>query len=186
MIIYERGFKGLSIHNLSQKLGLSEGAIYRHFASKEQILFDIVMDVRKEMIESMKKIALENTPPEERLHEFMCYHIRYLLKNKGITILLFTEATYQQDVELKRHLHDIFQSIKQYFSKIVIDGIALGIWDPDLSVESVATLYISIPLTLNIEINLQPHESFQHDFCERMYVLIRKVLERKTEQNPVS
>ena len=186
MIIYEKGFKGLSIHNLSQKLGLSEGAIYRHFASKEQILFDIVRDVREEMIENLQQIALKDTPPEERLHEFMCYHIRYLLENQGITILLFTEATYQQDVELKKHLHDIFLSIKQYLSKIVIDGITLGIWDPGLSVESVATLYMSIPLTLNIEMNLQPHESFQHDFCERMYVLIRKVLEKKRDQNPVS
>ncbi len=180
MIIYEKGFKGLSIHNLSAKLGLSEGAIYRHFESKEQILFDIVMDVRKEMIENMRAIALKDTSPEERLHEFMCYHIQYLLNNKGITILLFTEATYQQDVELKKHLHDIFLSIKQYFSKILIDGITLGVWDANLSVESVATLYMSIPLTLNIEMNLQAHKGFHHDFCERMFILIRKVLEKKT------
>ena len=185
MIISEKGFKGLSIHNLSQKLGLSEGAIYRHFESKEQIIFDIVMDVRNEMVENMKKIALKDTSPEKRLHKYMCYHIQYLLKNKGITILLFTEATYQQDVELKKHLHDIFQSVKQYFSKIVIDGITLGIWDPDLSVESIATLYISIPMTLNIEMNLQSHKNFQYDFCERMFILIRKVLEKRTDLKSV-
>jgi AcrR family transcriptional regulator len=179
LLIHEKGFRGLSIHNLAEKLGLSEGAIYRHFASKEQIIFDIVQDVKNEMIERMKQIALKEAPPDRRLHDFMCYHIRYLIKNKGITILLFTEATYQQNILLRDHLHEIFQSIKQYFSKIVIDGITLGLWDAGLSVESMATLYMSIPLTLNIEMNLQPHEGFQHDFCERMYLLIRKVLEKK-------
>ncbi len=179
LIIREKGLKGLSIHNLSRKLKLSEGAIYRHFTSKEQIILDIVLDVKNEMIEKMKEIALQDTPPEKRLHTFMCYHINYLIKNKGITLLLFSEATYQHDVELKEDLHEIFRSIKQYFSKIIIDGITLGQWDTNLSVESVATLYMSIPLTLNIEMNLRPHKGFQHDFCEQMYLLIRKVLEKR-------
>ena len=131
------------------------------------------------MIEKMKEIALQDTPPEKRLHTFMCYHINYLIKNKGITILLFSEATYLQDVELKEDLHEIFQSIKHYFSKIIIDGITPGQWDTNLSVESVANLYMSIPLTLNIEMNLQPYKGFQHDFCEHMYILVRKVLDKR-------
>ncbi len=178
LIIDEKGFKGLSTHNLAEKLGLSEGAIYRHFESKAQIISDIVGDVRKDMIVALQKVAMGSQSPKTRLKKFMCTHIRYLIKNKGITILLFTEATYQQDDTTKKELHEIFQLLKHYFSKIVTDGITEGIWDSNVSVEDLATLYMGIPMTMNIELNIHSGEAYQLDFCERMFTLILKVLEK--------
>lgn len=178
LIIDEKGFKGLSTHHLAEKLGLSEGAIYRHFESKAQIISDIVGDVRKDMIGALQKVAMGSQPPKRRLKKFMCTHIRYLIENKGITILLFTEATYQQDDATKKELHEIFKLLKYYFSKIVTDGISEGIWDDTLSVENLATLYLGIPLTMNIELNIHSGEAYQLNFCEQMFTLILKILEK--------
>jgi len=179
LIIDEKGFKGLSTKNLAKKLGLSEGAIFRHYESKAQIIADIVADVRKDMIGALQEVAMSNRTPKKRLREFMCTHIQYLIQNKGITILLFTQATYQQDAETKKELDEIFQLLKHYFSKIVVDGITLGIWNADVSVENLATLYIGIPLTINIELNIHSGEDYQLDFCEQMFILILKILEKK-------
>ncbi len=181
LIIDEKGFKGLSTHHLAEKLGLSEGAIYRHFESKAQIISDIVGDVRKDMIGALQQVALGGQSPEVRLKKFMCTHIRYLIENKGITILLFTEATYQQDEKTKNELHEIFQLLKRYFSKIVMDGINEGLWDSTISVEDLATLYMGIPLTMNIELNIRSAKKHQLDFCERMFVLILKVLSKRQQ-----
>ncbi len=171
-IIFEKGFKGLSIHNLSKELNLSEGAIYRHFESKEQIILDIVKDVRDQMIYKLEEIANSSLPAGKRLEDFMCYHLQYLIKNKGITILLFTEATYQQNNKLKNKLREIFQAIKDAFKKIIKDGVDNGEWSSSLAVESMAILYMSIPLTLNIEINLGLDHNIQDNFCDQMYQLI--------------
>lgn len=179
LIIDEKGFKGLSTKNLAKKLGLSEGAIFRHYESKAQIIADIVADVRKDMIGALQEVAMSNRTPEKRLRKFMCTHIQYLIQNKGITILLFTQATYQQDAETKKELHEIFQLLKQYFSKIVSDGITIGIWDPDVSVENLATLYMGIPMTMNIELNIHSGEDYPRDFCEQMLILILKILEKE-------
>lgn len=171
-IIFEKGFKGLSINNLAKELNLSEGAIYRHFESKEQIILDIVKDVREEMIFRLEEIANSSLPAGKRLEDFMCYHLQYLIENKGITILLFTEATYQQNSKLKNNLREIFQAIKDAFKKIVKDGVASGEWKSSVAVESMAILYMSIPLTLNIEINLGLDHNIEDNFCGQMYQLI--------------
>ena len=73
----------------------------------------------------------------------------------------------------------IYKSQKQYFTKIVLDGITEGIWDDTIDVENLARLYMGIPVTLNIEMILNT-ENFDHDsFCNQMKTIILKVLSKR-------
>jgi len=54
-----------------------------------------------------------------------------------------------------------------------------GVWDKSLNVENVATLYMGIPISLNIEMILEPGIVKQEIFCERMIGLIKRALEKK-------
>ena len=47
-LISEKSIQGLTIKNLSQKIGLTEGAIYRHFESKLDILLTILYSFQNE------------------------------------------------------------------------------------------------------------------------------------------
>ncbi len=175
-IISGEGFKNLSTKNLASHVHLSEGAIFRHFHSKNDIILSIFSDVKDDLLKSLQKIAEKQTPPQKRLEEFMRFHIKYLKLNNGVTILLFTEAAYQNNNLLKKQLNQFFWLIKQYFGKIIHDGIALGIWNSTLSVDTISSLYIGIPITMNIEMNLIP-EIFSYDnFCSQMFLLISRLL----------
>jgi hypothetical protein len=92
---------------------------------------------------------------------------------------LFSEATYDNDKTLIDKLNYIFNSQRQLAGKIISDGIALGIWDESVSVEDVSTLYMGIPIALNIELILG-RESFQkQNFCIRMHELLIRILAKK-------
>jgi len=175
-IIYNEGLKNLSTRNLAQHIHLSEGAIFRHFHSKNEIILSIMEDVKNDLLVELQHIANKKTLPEKRLEEFTCYHIKYLKNNKGVTILLFTEAAYQNNDLLKKQLNEFFRLIKQYFGKIIHDGIAQKMWNCALSVDSLATLYMGIPITLNIELNLNPEVFTYKNFCGQMLVLIKRAL----------
>ncbi len=175
-IISEEGLKKLSTKNLAGHVHLSEGAIFRHFHSKNDIILSIFADVKEDLLKSLRNIAEKQTPPEKRLQEFMSFHINYLKVNNGVTILLFTEAAYQNNELLKIQLNEFFWLIKQYFGKIIHDGIAVGLWDSALSVDNISSLYVGIPITMNIEMNLVP-ETFSYDnFCSQMFMLILRLL----------
>lgn len=178
-IIYRDGLKNLSTRNLAKGVGISEGAIFRHFASKADIILSIIDDVQKDLIEKLRAISLESTEPPRRLLKYLCKTITYLIENKGITILLFSEATYDNDKELLDKLNFIFNSQKQLVGKIISDGIAMGIWDESVSAEDISTLYMGIPITLNIELILG-NENFQKEnFCTRMHDLLLRMLNKK-------
>ena len=133
-IIYTDGLKSLSTRNLAKRIGLSEGSIFRHFDSKQDIILAIIKDVQNDFIGSLRAIANSNQQPNERLGEFLCQTVKYLIKNKGITMLMFSEFSHNNDIELKNILFQIFNNQKKLVSKIILDGIAQGIWDESIPV----------------------------------------------------
>ena len=175
-IIYTDGLKKLSTSNLAKRIGMSEGAIFRHFHSKQDIILSIIKDVQTDFIGSLRKIANSNQQPKERLEAFLCQTVRYLTENKGITVLLFSEASHNNDEVLKNNLLEIFNNQKKLASKIMLDGIALGVWDESIPVENVAMLYMGIPVSLNVELVLNGGEFHIDNFCERMMQLMLKML----------
>ena len=177
-IIFQNGLQNLSTRNIAAKVGISEGTIFRHFGTKKDIFFDLLHDIKSELCDPLFMISHNNRSPEERLYEYFCYHINYLLLNKGITILFFTEASYQNSDELKPELSKLYLDLKQNFAKILSDGIEAGIWHHGISVNDLAGLYMGIPVTLTIEFTLNNEGFNEKDFCDTMHRLFMKILEK--------
>ena len=177
-IIYTDGLKSLSTHNLAKRIGMSEASIFRHFKTKQDIILSIINDVQADFIDVLRKIALSSLPPAERLEKFLCATINYLTVNKGITMLMFSEASHRNDAVMKSSLQQIFNNQKKLVSKIILDGIADGTWDESIAVERVAMLYMGIPVSLNIDLILSGGEFHAANFCSDMMKLLMKILER--------
>ncbi len=175
-IIFTDGLKNLSTSNLAKRIGMSEGSIFRHFPKKQDIILAIIADVQNDLIGQLRFISTSNESPEARLQKFLCATIEYLTANKGITMLLFSEASHNNDAALKSQLQQIFNSQKQLVSKIIYDGVAEGIWDDSVPVDYIAMLYMGIPVSLNIDLILSGGEFHTDNFCSRMLQLLLKIL----------
>ncbi len=177
-IIRTEGIKSISTKNLANHAGISEGAIFRHFKSKREIILSIINDVSSDLIESLRAISLDRSNPKERLSNFICTTIRYLNENSGITMLLFSEASHANDAEMMEKLNYIFNSQRILVGKIILDGIAEGTWEESISVEDVTLLYMGIPVTLNINLILSKGIFHQDDFCQKMMGLMERILRK--------
>ncbi|MCL4477760.1 MAG: TetR/AcrR family transcriptional regulator [Deltaproteobacteria bacterium] len=177
-IIFKDGLDQLSTRNLAQRVGITEGAIFRHFKTKRDIMLSIMQDVKSNLIGELRRITLSAEGSEKRLSSFLCMHVNYLLENKGITILLFSEAAHMNDNELKSNLHEILSEQKSLISKIIKDGMAEGFWNKKLDVDDIATIYMGIPITLNIELILNPDMFNINNFCKRMFFLMQRMMSK--------
>lgn len=177
-IIADEGLHNLSTRNLAKKIGLTEGAIFRHFPSKRDIIKGIMNDVSNTLVRPLRSIALSPAKAEEKLFDFLCRHVTFLKENRGITILLFSEAAHLGDKELKDKLNQILSEQKQLIVKIVKDGMAEGVWDKNVNAEDVAVIYMGIPITFNIELVLNKSGLNMNNFCKRMYTLILRSLRK--------
>ncbi len=177
-IIADEGLHNISTRNLAKRIGFTEGAIFRHFPTKRDIIKGIMEDVANDLIGLLRNIVLSPTKAEEKLFKYLCENVKYLKENRGITILLFSEATHLGDKDLKEKLNQILSEQKQFIIKIVKDGIAEGVWNKNINPEDVAMFYMGIPITFNIELVLNKNNMNVDNFCKRMYSLILKTIKK--------
>jgi AcrR family transcriptional regulator len=91
-LFYKRGYDKTSIRDISRALNLSKPGIYHHFASKQEILFDIIYDfMEKTNRHLMENMALIQSP-EERLLFIVQSHTRFFVKYPAQTKVVVYEA----------------------------------------------------------------------------------------------
>jgi AcrR family transcriptional regulator len=48
-LFYEQGFLATSVKEITQACGFTQGALYNHFTSKDQLLYELVLDIHAEL-----------------------------------------------------------------------------------------------------------------------------------------
>lgn len=98
-LFQERGYDATSMQDVASALNFSKAALYHHFESKEQILFEIMsygMDVFEEKVLG----AVSAIPdPEERLRACIARHVELVLSghDREITVILHENRTLPAD-----------------------------------------------------------------------------------------
>lgn len=77
----EKGYEATSVQDLAEALGLSKAALYHHFHSKEDVLYEISHQTLEGLLEEGKK-ALAVPDPREALLHFMEGHARFFEENR--------------------------------------------------------------------------------------------------------
>lgn len=94
----ERGYQRTTIAEIAAAAGFSQGAIYRHFESKQELFLDCIRPVLKRSLEIMK----EGEPDSQNLRGFLQYRVEKRLElfeeNYETFKILFTEAYYRPDL----------------------------------------------------------------------------------------
>jgi len=86
-LIVREGLAGFSLRRLSQELGVSHAAPYRHFASREELLETIVSESRIRFDSALKASVEGPGEAREKLYRLGEAYVRFFLKNTEILIL---------------------------------------------------------------------------------------------------
>ena len=74
----ERGFAAVTTVELGEAVGMSGPALYKHFASKDAILAELLVDASERLLEGCRSIlATSSRPPVDRLAELIEFHIGF-------------------------------------------------------------------------------------------------------------
>ena len=73
------GFHGTSIDVIGSAAGVSGPAIYRHFASKESLLTEMLVGISEYLLEGGRRLARTYPAPVERLAALVAFHVDFAL-----------------------------------------------------------------------------------------------------------
>jgi AcrR family transcriptional regulator len=79
----ERGFRAVSMEDLAAEAGVSGPAVYRHFASKEALLADLLIDVSRQLLEQGTERS-KATSPIDALRLLVAFHTDFALRDRDL------------------------------------------------------------------------------------------------------
>jgi len=109
----ERGVQELTIRNLALAIGISEPAIYRHFASKRDILsgiIDTLSRIRKDAWDQSKEAR---DHPVNQLYRFFLNQAKQFEVFPALAIILFPDELFRNDQELLNRVQEVMSGTMQ-------------------------------------------------------------------------
>jgi len=139
-LIAEKGIQKLTIKNLSQKIGTAEGAIYRHFESKINILLGILEFFKEDKENSLSEMHTNNVSATVKLRNLFQRRFNYFAENPAIAAVIFSEEIFQNDKRLSEEVFRIMENSRNTITQILKKGAEKGEIRNDISAEELATI----------------------------------------------
>lgn len=132
-IIGERGLTSLTTATLAEEVGVTTGALFRHFASLDEMLRETVRHGIERMDETFPDPSL---PPLERLLELARNRVRVLRANPGLSWLLRSEQAYLTlPDEAVESLQSLVKRSRRYVLNAIREGSSQGSIRDDIEPE---------------------------------------------------
>jgi AcrR family transcriptional regulator len=83
----ERGFHGVSVHDIGRACGISGPALYKHFNSKNDILTQSLTAISERLLEEGEARVATTTDPTTALDALIAWHIDFALGNPALIVI---------------------------------------------------------------------------------------------------
>jgi len=86
-----RGYSAVSMRDIAAEVGLRQGGIYNHFASKQELLVDLMRTHMETLLAALDAALARVEGVIARLEAFVRFHVRYHLDHPDNTFIAFME-----------------------------------------------------------------------------------------------
>lgn len=121
---------------IAEQMGLSHGALFRHFRSKEAILEAVMTWVSERLLARVDRAAAGAPSPLAALEAVFMTHIDFVARHPGVPRMLFGELQRPDERLPRRMAKTLLQHYGQRIEVLLVDGKAAGELDPGLDVEA--------------------------------------------------
>ena len=127
---------------IAQRMGLTQGALFRHFPTKDAILQAVMSWVTERLLARVDKAAEGTTSPVAALEAVFMTHIDFVSEHPGVTRMLFGELQRPGETLPKRMVQTLIQHYGERLHRLLEAGKAQGELDAGLDVDAAAVLFI--------------------------------------------
>ena len=127
---------------IAQRMGLTQGALFRHFPTKDAILQAVMSWVTERLLARVDKAAEGTTSPVAALEAVFMTHIDFVSEHPGVPRMLFGELQRPGETLPKRMVQTLIQHYGERLHRLLEAGKAQGELDAGLDVDAAAVLFI--------------------------------------------
>lgn len=136
-ILTRSGISGLTIKNLAHEMNFTEGAIYRHFKSKEEIIIAMIDYLAENMEERFSKIISENETDEENLKKLFLDQFSFFQLNTHFVTAVFSDGFMEESFKINEAILKIMSTRIKFIKPLIESGQKLNVFTNIISAEEI-------------------------------------------------
>lgn len=143
-LIASGGVDALTVRGISSKIGVTEAAIYRHVASKEEVLILLLEDVRQSLLATIKEATATDRRALDKLEHLLQRHLSFIELRRGISFVVIAEAAQFQESRVRQAGRKLVEDYLGVVEGIITKGIETGEIEASINAEAAATIFFGM------------------------------------------
>jgi len=126
-VFRQKGYHGASMADIAEAVQLQKASLYHHFASKQDILLELLDRAIDMVIERMQPVLISNLPADQKLRLAMRTYLRTLSEQGDlVSVLLMEHRSLDPEYHARHTPHrDKFEDM---WRQIVKEGVNSGLF----------------------------------------------------------
>ena len=136
----EQGFEGTSVQQVVAAAGVTKGAMYHYFGSKDDLLYEVYARVLRMQTDHLMEISAKDVPVEERVHTAAADVIVTTVANLDDSTIFF-RSMHQLAPEKQRSVRAERRKYHELFRSMIEEGQREGVFRQDVPADLVVDYY---------------------------------------------
>ena len=178
-LITDKGIQGLTIKNLSKKIGITEPAIYRHFDSKTEILLSILNNFKEMAVMLSGIMESYEAAAIEKISFMFSKMLELFTETPSMVSVIFSEEIFKNEEVLKVRIVEILNLHSQTIEGIILKGQKEKNVREDIDEKSLALIAMGSFRLLVKRWDINNHNFNLSAEGNKLITVISKMLENK-------
>lgn len=136
--------ESITTSDIAAAIGVSQGAVFKHFPTKDAIWLAAMSWVRGRLLAQLDEAAREGASALEALEAVFRAHVAFVIAHPGAPRIIFHELQQPTDSPVKQEVRALLQAYRQVLMGLFKTGVRNGQLPAQLDQEAAATLFVGI------------------------------------------
>lgn len=139
---------GITTGDLAQAVGISQGAVFKHFPSKQAVWLAVLHWATDQLMQRLqaaiqvRQASLEGFNPLAALQDVFIAHVDFVIAYPGVPRVVFQELQHAQETALKSAVRGLMQQYRALVMELLQQAQAQQLLAPATDVPSAAVLFL--------------------------------------------
>ena len=168
----ERGPEAITTQAIADRMGVTQGAIFRHFPDKAAIWLAVFAWVRESLDAVFAAAMDESATPIAKIEAAFIAHVAFVAANPGVPRVMFHELQYPGDSPVRAEVRAMITGYRKRLAVLFTEAKAAGALPADLDVTLAPVLFIGAVQGLVIQSALAGDEAAMVKRARRLFPML--------------
>jgi len=175
---------------LAQAVGITQGAVFRHFESKEAIWLAVIDFAHQDLLARLHAAAVAQAQPLAALRAVFMAHVDFVVEQPGVPRVIFQELQHPDDTPLKARVRGLMQAYRTLLAGLLQRAQTARQLAPGTDLQAAAVLFIGSVQGLVMQSLLSGQVGAMRSLAPAVFALFQQAIAapptraRRTQETP--